>query len=106
MENNVIQPFATLGSNIIMWSGCHIGHDTVLEDHLFLGSQTVVSGYVHIERNCFLGVNSTIRDEVRLGRETLVGAGATITKNTAEKSVYAGPRPELLAITSDRLPRI
>ena len=106
MESNIIQPFAKLGSDIIMWGGCHVGHDSVLGDHLFFGSHTVVSGFVHIEDHCFIGVNSTIRDEVRIARETVVGAGATITKNTAEKSVYAGPRPELLRITSDRLPGI
>src|SRR5205823_1461205 len=26
MENNVIQPFVTIGRNVIMWSGNHIGH--------------------------------------------------------------------------------
>ena len=48
MENNVIQPFATLGSDIIMWGGSHIGHNSVIGDHCFLSSHTVVSGYVTI----------------------------------------------------------
>lgn len=106
MEGNIIQPTARLGSNIIMWTACHVGHDTVIEDHQFFGSHTVVSGFVHIEPNCFLGVNSTIRDDIRLARETLVGAGAVVTKSTTERSVLAGPRPELLRITSDRLPKL
>ena len=106
MENNVIQPFATLGSDIIMWGGSHVGHNTVIGDHCFLSSHTVVSGYVRIGPNCFLGVNSTVRDEVEVAGECVIGAGAIVTKATKEKAVLAGPRPEVLAITSDRLPRI
>jgi sugar O-acyltransferase (sialic acid O-acetyltransferase NeuD family) len=104
MEHNIIQPTARLGNNIIMWGGCHVGHDTVLEDNQFICAHVVISGYVRMEPNCFVGVNATIRDDVTIARETVVGAGATITKDTAERSVYAGPRPELLRITSDRLP--
>lgn len=104
MEHNIIQPTAKLGSNIIMWGGCHVGHDTVLEDNLFICAHTVISGFVTVGRNSFIGVNATIRDDVRIGCECVIGAGATITKETADKSVHAGPRPELLRITSDRLP--
>jgi sugar O-acyltransferase (sialic acid O-acetyltransferase NeuD family) len=104
MEHNIIQPSARLGSNIIMWGGCHVGHDTVIEDNVFICAHTVVSGYVTVGQNTFIGVNATIRDDVTIGRECVIGAGATITKSTEDKSVYAGPRPELLRITSDRLP--
>jgi sugar O-acyltransferase (sialic acid O-acetyltransferase NeuD family) len=106
MESNVIQPFAKLGSNIIMWSGSHVGHDSVIEDHVFVSSHVVIAGYVTIEPNCFLGINATIRDEIRVARETLVGAGAIITKNTQEKGVYVPAKSELLQISSDRLPKI
>ena len=36
MENNVIQPFVEVGNNVIIWSGNHIGHHTVIKDHCFL----------------------------------------------------------------------
>jgi sugar O-acyltransferase (sialic acid O-acetyltransferase NeuD family) len=104
MEHNIIQPTARLGNNITMWGGCHVGHDSVLEDNLFICAHTVISGFVTVGRNSFIGVNATIRDDVTIGRECVVGAGATITKSTEDRSVHAGPRPELLRITSDRLP--
>ena len=104
MEGNIIQPFATIGNNVVMWSSCHVGHETVIKDHCFLSAHSVVSGNVTIEPNCFLGVNSTIRNAITLGRESVIGAGAVITKSTEERGVYAGPRAERLALTSDRLP--
>lgn len=104
MEGNVIQPFATIGNDVVMWSACHVGHETIIKDHCFLSAHSVVSGNVVIEPNCFLGVNCTIRNAVTLGRACVIGAGVVITKDTKERGVYAAPRVEPLALTSDRLP--
>ncbi|HKG55918.1 MAG TPA: acetyltransferase [Candidatus Limnocylindrales bacterium] len=106
MENNIVQPFVRLGSDITMWSGCHIGHESVIGDHCFLSSHTVVSGNVVVEANCFLGVNSTIRDGITIARDCVIGAGSVINASTTEKGIYVPPRAEKLALTSDRLPRI
>src|ERR1043166_1966581 len=46
LEDNTIQPFVTIGNDVTLWSGNHIGHDAVIEDHCFLASHIVVSGYV------------------------------------------------------------
>ncbi len=104
MEQNIIQPFARLGNDIIMWGGSHVGHHSVIEDHVFVSSHVVISGYVTIEPNCFLGVNATIRDGITIARETVVGAGALIMKNTAAESIHVGPSAQVLAFPSSRLP--
>ncbi|HLA56999.1 MAG TPA: hypothetical protein VK623_12915, partial [Flavobacterium sp.] len=33
LENNTIQPFTTIGSNVVLWSGNHIGHHSIIKDH-------------------------------------------------------------------------
>lgn len=106
MDNNVIQPFATIGNNVLMWSGSHVGHNSVIQDHCFVASHVVISGNVTIEPNCFFGVNATIRDGIRIARESVIGAGALIMKDTAPKQVYVGPTAQLLGISSDRLPSL
>src|SRR5581483_6269501 len=35
-EENVIQPFVKIGSNVVLWSGNHIGHDSEIGDHCFI----------------------------------------------------------------------
>ncbi len=102
-ENNTIQPFVRLGSNIVLWSGNHIGHHSVIEDHNFLTSHVVVSGRCHIEPNCFIGVNASLRDAIRIKRETLIGAGAVVMKDTIEKGVYLPQRAVLFDKTSDQI---
>jgi len=104
MEGNIIQPFVTIGNDVMMWAGCHIGHETIIKDHCFLSAHAVVSGNVVIEPNCFLGVNATIRNAITIARESVIGAGSVILKSTQERSVYLSPKAELAPMTSDRIP--
>ena len=91
-EDNTIQPFVQIGSNVVLWSGNHIGHHGKIKDHNFISSHVVVSGQCTIESNCFIGVNSTINHGITIGKLTLVGAGSIITKDTEEESVYVPAR--------------
>jgi sugar O-acyltransferase (sialic acid O-acetyltransferase NeuD family) len=91
-ENNVIQPFVEIGDNVIMWSGNHIGHHSVIRDNCFISSHVVVSGFCEIGENCFLGVNSTIGNNLKVARDCVIGAGALILRDTQERKVYKGPK--------------
>jgi sugar O-acyltransferase (sialic acid O-acetyltransferase NeuD family) len=103
LEDNTVQPFVRIGSNVTLWSGNHLGHDSVVGDHCFISSHVVVSGHCTIGESCFLGVNATLRNGLTLAPETLVGAGAIIMKDTVERGVYVGPRAEKLPTTSDQV---
>jgi sugar O-acyltransferase (sialic acid O-acetyltransferase NeuD family) len=103
LEDNTIQPFVSIGSNVTLWSGNHIGHDSVIEDHCFITSHVVVSGNVRVRPYCFIGVNATIRNSIEIAPATLVGAGAVIMKGTRERGVYMPRRAELFAKPSDKL---
>jgi len=106
MDQVVIHPFARVGNDVILWSGSHVGHDSVVGDHCFVSSYAVISGYVVVGDNCFLGSNATIRDGITVARECVIGAGAVVTRDTRERGVYAAPRSTELAATSDRLPNL
>jgi sugar O-acyltransferase (sialic acid O-acetyltransferase NeuD family) len=103
LEDNTIQPFVRLGSNVTLWSGNHIGHDSSIGDHCFVSSHVVVSGHVEVGSHCFLGVNATLRNNIRIAEFTLVGAGALIMKNTTPRSVFVAERTDRFARTSDQL---
>ena len=103
LEDNTIQPFVKIGNDVTLWSGNHIGHDALIEDHCFLASHIVVSGYVRIRNNCFIGVNATLRNSITIAPETLIGAGAVIMKDTVDKGVYLPQRAELFKKQSDEI---
>jgi sugar O-acyltransferase (sialic acid O-acetyltransferase NeuD family) len=87
-EDNTIQPFVKIGNNVILWSGNHIGHHTVIDDHNFISSHVVISGHCHIRPNCFLGVNATVGNNVVIENYCIIGAGAVITARTEPYGVY------------------
>lgn len=90
-ENNTVQPFVEIGNNVILWSGNHIGHRTVIEDNCFLSSHVVVSGYCRIGSSSFLGVNSTFNDNVTLASDCIVASGALVHKSMIDNNkVYFG----------------
>jgi sugar O-acyltransferase (sialic acid O-acetyltransferase NeuD family) len=103
LEDNTIQPFVKIGNNVTLWSGNHIGHDSIIEDHCFLTSQVVVSGRVRIGPYCFIGVNVTLRDAITIAPRTLLGAGAIIMKDTIERGVYLPSRTPLFPKKSSEI---
>lgn len=102
LEDNTVQPFVRLGRNITLWSGNHIGHDSVIEDDCFITSHVVVSGNCRIGRACFLGVNATLRNGLTLAPETLIGAGVAVMHDTTERQVLLPPLPRTTERTSDQ----
>jgi sugar O-acyltransferase (sialic acid O-acetyltransferase NeuD family) len=101
-EDNTVQPFVQLGDNVLLWSGNHIGHHSLVRSDCFISSHVVVSGYCDIGQGTFLGVNSTISNNVTLGRENWVGPGVTITKNTEPGAMFKHTRAELAAVSAPR----
>jgi len=101
LEGNVIQPFVTIGDNVTLWSGNHIGHHSKIGAHTFISSHVVVSGGCEIGENCFLGVNSTLRDNVKLGRFVVVSPGAVVMKDCEERAVVQGPEAAYRVIRKD-----
>lgn len=90
LEDNTIQPFVTIGNNVILWSGNHIGHHSVIKDHVLFTSHVVLSGHCVVEPYCFFGVNATLRDRLHVAEGTLVAMGACVTRDTEPWGVYTG----------------
>ena len=102
-EDNTIQPFVTIGNNVTLWSGNHIGHHSVIRDHTFIASHVVISGGVEIGEQCFVGVNATLRDHIKIGDRCVVGAGALLLADAAPEGVYIGAATERSKVPSTRL---
>jgi sugar O-acyltransferase (sialic acid O-acetyltransferase NeuD family) len=90
LEDNTIQPFVTIGNNVVLWSGNHIGHHSVIKDHVLFTSHIVLSGHCVVEPYCFFGVNATLRDGLHFAEGTLVAMGACVTRDTEPWGVYTG----------------
>lgn len=106
LEDNTIQPFVTIGNNVTLWSGNHIGHHSQIDSHNFISSHVVISGGVKIEEQCFIGVNATLRDHITIGEKSVIGAGATILSSIEPEGVYITKETERARVSSSRLRKI
>lgn len=90
-ENNTIQPFVKIGNNVVLWSGNHVGHQSIIHDNVFVSSHVVISGYCEIGENCFLGVNSTFNDNTSIPKFSILASGSLVNRKLAEEErIYMG----------------
>ncbi|MEN6348227.1 MAG: acetyltransferase [Syntrophomonas sp.] len=94
-ENNVIQPFVKIGSNVVLWSGNHVGHHSLIKDNCFIASHAVISGFTNIGESCFMGVNATVHNNINIGDNCIIGAGAVVSRDIPDGTVLKGPRTML-----------
>ncbi len=90
LEDNTIQPYTSIGNNVVLWSGNHIGHHSTIQDHVSFTSHVVLSGHCVVEPYCFFGVNATIRDRLHIAEGSLIAMSASVTQDTEPWGVYKG----------------
>jgi len=90
LEDNTIQPFTSIGNNVVLWSGNHIGHHSVIKDHVSFTSHVVLSGHCTVEPFAFFGVNATVRDGIHIAEGSFIAMAAAVVMNTEPWGVYKG----------------
>jgi sugar O-acyltransferase (sialic acid O-acetyltransferase NeuD family) len=105
-ENNVVQPFVSIGDNVVLWSGNHIGHHSVIGHNCFISSHVVVSGFCRIGESCFMGVNSTVSNNTNIGDNCVIGAGALVLSDVPDATTAVGiwkkPKAPAAIVRPDR----
>lgn len=101
-EDNTIQPFAKIGNNVVLWSGNHIGHHSIIDDNCFVSSHVVVSGYCNVGSNSFLGVNSTVANNINVGIDNWIGPGITLSRDSKPGTLYGAADAEASAVSTYR----
>jgi sugar O-acyltransferase (sialic acid O-acetyltransferase NeuD family) len=103
LEGNMIQPFATIGNNVILWGNDHIGHHSRIGDHCFIAADVVVSGRVVIGEQCFVGINAALRDHIVVGDRCVIGGGVLLLADAAEDGIYLGQATQRSEVPRSRL---
>lgn len=106
LEHNVLQPFTSVGDNVTLWSGNHIGHRSVIEDDVFMASHVVVSGFCRLGRSSFFGVNAAMGPHVSVGADNYIGMGAVLTASTEPDGIYQGNPAERRSVSAKRFCRV
>jgi acetyltransferase-like isoleucine patch superfamily enzyme len=78
-----------IGDKCEITKGCKILSHSAVHNRLYPGVPAV-RGETVIEDNVFIGMNTIVLSGIRIGRNSIVGAGAVVTKNVPPYSVVAG----------------
>ena len=89
-EDNTVQPFVRIENNVVLWSGNHIGHHSLIKSHCFVSSHVVVSGFCEIGEYCFMGVNSTVANNITIAENCVIGAGALVLGDVPDDQIVVG----------------
>lgn len=89
-EGTVIQPYVSMGDNVIVWGGSHVGHHGSVGNNCFIASHVAISGNCSIGEYTFVGVNSTLVDGISIGSDCIIGADATVLGNVEDNQKVIG----------------
>jgi sugar O-acyltransferase (sialic acid O-acetyltransferase NeuD family) len=96
-ESTVLQPFTSIGDNVVVGPGSLLGHHSRLGNHVFLSGNVTVAGLVSVGEYAFLGLNSTVIDPVVVGHRAFVGAATLVLADVPDDQTVVGiwkkPRP-------------
>ena len=90
LEKTIIQPFVSIGNDVMIWSGSQVSHHSFIEDHVFMGAHVAISGHCRVDSYSFLGINSTLREGTHIKEGVLVAMSAAVVGDTESWSIYKG----------------
>jgi sugar O-acyltransferase (sialic acid O-acetyltransferase NeuD family) len=102
LDGQLLNLDVSIGNNVTMWSGNHVGDRTVIGDHVWIASHVSLAGDVTVGEGCFLGVNASVSNGVRLGARTFVGAQTIVDKDTPADAVFLSQPARSVPLTSEK----
>ena len=81
-----------LGSNCLLMTCAHIGHDSVVGDHCILANAATLAGHVIIEDYVTLGAFCPVHQHCIVGKYAFVGGGTIVTQDVLPFSLTSSKR--------------
>jgi UDP-N-acetylglucosamine acyltransferase len=79
-----------IGSHNLLMVNSHVGHNSILGDHVILANGALLGGHVTVEDRAFLSGNCLVHQFTRVGTLSLMRGGAAISKDLPPYTVALG----------------
>jgi acetyltransferase EpsM len=86
----VVHSDARVGRGCIINSGAIVEHDNVLEDWVHVSPNGTLGGNVSIGEGSHIGMSAAVLPGLRVGRWSMVGAGAVVIRDIADGVTAVG----------------
>jgi UDP-N-acetylglucosamine acyltransferase len=81
-----------IGSNCLLMTCAHIGHDSLVGDHCILANAATLAGHVIIEDHVTLGAFCPVHQHCIVGQYAFVGGGTIVTQDVLPFSLTSSRR--------------
>ena len=72
-----------IGSNCILMSGVHVGHDCCIDHNATVSAHACLAGHVSINIFATIGINASIHQHQTIGAYAMVGAGCVVARSSS-----------------------
>jgi sugar O-acyltransferase (sialic acid O-acetyltransferase NeuD family) len=86
----VVDGGVRLGRHVALWPAAQIAHHSVVEDYVFAGRGSIVSGRCRVGLGAHVGPGAVIVENLRVGRFAVIGAGAVVIRDVPHYAIVAG----------------
>jgi len=86
----LLEPYASLGKQVLMNVGSRVFHDVIIGDYCELMPGSTILGKARVGNRCRIGSNATILPGIDICDDTIIGAGSVVTKDITEPGTYVG----------------
>ncbi len=91
IQHNInISALSTIGKFVKLNYYCNITHNVDIGDFTTIAPKAIILGYVKVGSKTYIGANSTILPHRVVGNQVIVGAGAVVTKDISDGSIFVG----------------
>ena len=85
-----VQAQTSIGTGVILNTGCSVDHDAQLADGVHLCPGSRLAGDVHIGARSWIGIGASVIQKVRIGSDVTVGAGAAVIRDLPDSVTAVG----------------
>lgn len=91
-----------VGSDVLLMTGVHIGHDCHVDDGATLGSHSALAGYTIIGKNATFGQGVVTHPWIVVGEAAMVGLNSSVIRDVQPFAKVAGSPARLLGSNTYR----
>jgi UDP-N-acetylglucosamine acyltransferase len=81
-----------IGDNCLLMTCAHVGHDTVVGNHVIIANGAAIAGHVIIEDYATVGALNQVHQFCRIGRHAYLGGGTTVVQDVVPFSLTSAKR--------------
>jgi len=85
----------TLGAQVLVMAGVHVGHDCRVGDRAVLAGQSGLAGHVEVGADTIIGGGALVHQFCRIGTRAIVGGGAVVVADVIPYGSALGNRARL-----------